>query len=476
MNAILGSGILGLSYAMAQLGILCFFIICGGVAALAFYAIVLMLNMCKKTGAKAYETLGQEAFGDKGRYLVCLCIFCQNMGAMSSYLFIIKNELPSVLQTMMCDPDDHLCLSHQNPTWYFNGTYILLLVTLTIVVPLASLRHIGFLGYTSGFSISCMVFFTIVIVAKYFIGTEDCPLFEDAVASGAMIYSDYKEQIAESSDLDALKNIYLEPANATHLLKPGIYNPGNKTTGTAGEIDVGCTYNGHMPGPYCDLEPQECDAKLFALTGSSVYSMPTMTFSFVCHTAILPIFAELKSKSAGQMKKIAGTSIGSCFTLYFIASLFGYLTFFNYVQSELLMTYNHTDPTNALTLIVRICVIIGVILTLPLVHYPTRRAVDFVLRPGKPFSWPWHIGIMACLIGTCVILVILVPDIRDIFGFVGASSSSMLLFILPSLFYLKIMDGTWKTHHDKKFALIFLVFGACFSILTLGVIIASKIN
>ena len=52
MNAILGSGILGLSYAMAQLGILCFFIICGGVAALAFYAIILMLNMCKKTGAK----------------------------------------------------------------------------------------------------------------------------------------------------------------------------------------------------------------------------------------------------------------------------------------------------------------------------------------------------------------------------------------------------------------------------------------
>ena len=98
-----------------------------------------------------------------------------------------------------------------------------------------------------------MVFFTIVIVAKarlenmfirsesdriektlifepkkYFIGTEDCPLFEDAVASGAMIYSDYKEQITESSDLDALKNIYLEPADATHLLKPGIYNPGNK--------------------------------------------------------------------------------------------------------------------------------------------------------------------------------------------------------------------------------------------------------
>jgi len=207
MNAILGSGILGLAYAMAQLGIVMFFVICGGVAVLAFYAIILMLNMCKKTGAKvsqiwigtfdnnrffqAYETLGQQAFGDKGRYLVCACIFCQNMGAMSSYLFIIKTELPSVFKTIVCEAGDDLCLSPENSAWYFNGTYILLIVTGLVVIPLASLRHIGFLGYTSGFSISCMVFFTIFIVAKYFLHTEYCPLFSDAVASGGMVYRLY---------------------------------------------------------------------------------------------------------------------------------------------------------------------------------------------------------------------------------------------------------------------------------------------
>ena len=65
------------------------------------------------------------------------------------------------------------------------------------------------------------------------------------------------------------------------------------------------------------------------------------------------------SFEAKRMMRVAATSIGSCFTLYFLASLFGYLTFFNYVQSELLMTYSHTDPKNALTLIVRICVLIG---------------------------------------------------------------------------------------------------------------------
>jgi len=47
---------------------------------------------------KAYESIGQFAFGNPGRLAVAACIFCQNMGAMSSYLFIIKTELPAVLR------------------------------------------------------------------------------------------------------------------------------------------------------------------------------------------------------------------------------------------------------------------------------------------------------------------------------------------------------------------------------------------
>ena len=74
------------------------------------------------------------------------------------------------------------------------------------------------------------------------------------------------------------------------------------------------------------------------------------------------------------MAKVATTSLSSCFFLYFVASLFGYLTFFNYVQSDLLLTYSHSDPTNPLTLIVRVCVLIGVILTLPLTHFPVSAS------------------------------------------------------------------------------------------------------
>ena len=211
------------------------------------------------------------------------------------------------------------------------------------------------------------------------------------------------------------------------------------------------------------------------LTSNWVYSMPTITFSFICHAQVIPIFAELKSQNANQMKKVAATSIGCCFTLYLTASLFGYLTFFNYVQSELLMSYNHSDPTNALTLIVRICLIFGVTLTIPIGHFTIRSSLLQIIRPGRPFSWVWHIGTMMAIVGVCVVLVIMVPDIRDIFGYVGATSSSMLLFILPALFYLKLMDGSWKIDTDKQVAATFLLFGSCFSILTLTLIISSQL-
>jgi hypothetical protein len=87
------------------------------------------------------------------------------------------------------------------------------------------------------------------------------------------------------------------------------------------------------------------------------------------------------------MQKVSKTSLSSCFLLYFIASLFGYFTFYNYVQSDLLLTYNHSDPTNPLTLVVRVCVLIGVILTLPLTHFPvslyTNRNFMTFSRPEK---------------------------------------------------------------------------------------------
>lgn len=169
---------------------------------------------------------------------------------------------------------------------------MLILVTLAVVMPLASFKNIEFLGYTSGFSISCMVFFTIVIVAKYFIGSESCPLFDDGVASGAVVYA--VDQFKDESNVDWLRDNYLTAANATEKL---MHQYVNGTAEKEGHIHQWCaSKNGHLPERYCNLEQQVCEPKYFDINSNTVYSMPTMTFSFVCHTAVLPIYAELRGE------------------------------------------------------------------------------------------------------------------------------------------------------------------------------------
>eukprot|EP00072_Mus_musculus_P043244 XP_006516185.1 PREDICTED: probable sodium-coupled neutral amino acid transporter 6 isoform X5 [Mus musculus] len=154
MNAIMGSGILGLAYVMANTGILGFSFLLLFVALLASYSVHLLLAMCIHTAVTSYEDLGLFAFGLPGKVVVAGTIIIQNIGAMSSYLLIIKTELPAAISEFL--PSDH------SGSWYLDGQMLLIIICVGIVFPLSLLPKIGFLGYTSSLSFFFMVFFALV--------------------------------------------------------------------------------------------------------------------------------------------------------------------------------------------------------------------------------------------------------------------------------------------------------------------------
>uniref|UniRef100_A0A8C8GPZ2 Amino acid transporter transmembrane domain-containing protein n=1 Tax=Oncorhynchus tshawytscha TaxID=74940 RepID=A0A8C8GPZ2_ONCTS len=100
-NAIMGSGILGLSYAMANTGVVLFLVLLTVVAVLSSYSIHLLLKSSGIVGIRAYEQLGQRAFGTPGKMAAGIAITLQNIGAMSSYLYIVKYEFPLVIQAFL---------------------------------------------------------------------------------------------------------------------------------------------------------------------------------------------------------------------------------------------------------------------------------------------------------------------------------------------------------------------------------------
>ncbi|MGH0191181.1 UNVERIFIED_CONTAM: hypothetical protein FKN15_057785 [Acipenser sinensis] len=70
------------------------------------------------------------------------------------------------------------------------------------------------------------------------------------------------------------------------------------------------------------------------------------------------------------MQHVSNISIAVMYTMYFLAALFGYLTFYGKVEAEMLHTYSRIDPFDTLILCVRLAVLTAVTLTVPIVLFP----------------------------------------------------------------------------------------------------------
>lgn len=416
MNAILGSGILGLADTMNNLGVILFYVLLLITALLAGYTINLLLITSKHSGEKSFEGLAVRAYGRPGKVLTSIMIVFHCLGAMVSYVFIIKKEMPELVKVLI-NPDD--AKTSPNDPWYIQGWFLMLIVVLFVIVPLSSLKNIRFLGYSSAFGMFCMLLFTFTVVYEKFV--IPCPFEEPHNASVALTLNDTEETPKED----------VEP-----------------------------------------LEEQECEAKLFRLTSKSAYAVPTMIFAFMCHASMLPIYQELRRPNPRKMRKVAGVSISLVFTIYTLCASFGYFTFFNRVKSELLLTYSDAIPTDPLIILSRIMVLICVTLSTPLLHYPCRKTIVTTFLPNPQiFSWFRHLGVMVGIITTCVLLVLYIPNIRDIFGLAGATSSTSLLIILPCVFFLKLADREKVGRVTFAKVFVLMVFGIVFMIASVILII-----
>ncbi|XP_045932115.1 sodium-coupled neutral amino acid transporter 3 [Micropterus dolomieu] len=416
-NAIMGSGILGLAYAMANTGILLFLFLLSAVAALSSYSIHLLLKSSGIVGIRAYEQLGYRAFGTPGKMAAGIAITLQNIGAMSSYLYIVKSELPLVIQAFLKeDPNSDL--------WYLNGNYLVIMVSGSIILPLALMKQLGYLGYTSGFSLSCMVFFLSAVIYKKFQIT--CP-FEEFSAN----------------------------STAAHL-----------------SLNVSSHGHDYNNGLVHEDDDSHCSPRMFTINSQTAYTIPILAFAFVCHPEVLPIYTELRNPTQKRMQKVSNISIFVMYSMYFLAALFGYLTFKDNVEPELLHTYSRIDPYDTLILCVRVAVLTAVTLTVPIVLFPVRRAIQQMLFPTKSFSWLRHIAIALILLTFINMLVIFAPNILGIFGIIGATSAPCLIFIFPAVFYIRIVpkDVEPMNSTPKIVAICFAALGVSFMVMSLSFI------
>ncbi|TMW54995.1 hypothetical protein Poli38472_014766 [Pythium oligandrum] len=182
----------------------------------------------------------------------------------------------------------------------------------------------------------------------------------------------------------------------------------------------------------------------------SVYTVTLLIAAFACHNTALPVYDELRNRTIQRMDRAVLGAISIAFLLYEAIGLFGYLQFGDATKDNILLNFSaeYVAANSAIRfplLLGRFCMAVALLLTTPIAMWPFRSCIlSVVLRiknngvqtPSSAATWTEHA--VVTLVSQVLILIcsIFVPSVKIPLSIVGSVSGSLLIFIMPSLFFM----------------------------------------
>lgn len=159
-TTVVGAGIMSLPATMKVLGLVPGILVIIFMAFLTEASIEMLIRFSKVGKSSSYGGLMNDAFGKYGRMLLQVCVLVNNIGVLVVYMIIIGD----VLSGTTADGVHHAGVLEGwfGEQWWNARTMVLLITTLVVFVPLACLKRIDSLRYTSALSVALAVVFLVV--------------------------------------------------------------------------------------------------------------------------------------------------------------------------------------------------------------------------------------------------------------------------------------------------------------------------
>jgi len=274
MNGIIGSGILALPYAMSNLGyLICTFAMIL-VATMTAFSVSNVLLCCQKANLQtlSYESLSHRLAGNKGKYLTILMIWLHTVIAMSSYVTVVKQQLPELFMVPL--QTANTCVA-KDSIW-LNGNFIAFLVTILVIMPLSAMKKVDMLSFTSSLAMCLMGLFSLILFV--FQWKIECPFVEASFETEAGTNNSTQTASTESEG----------PAGEQSCLDWQQVRQNNSK-----EYEP-FTIAAQQIQEKQDLEEICYVSSIGDLTHMNAASaLPNLVFSFMCITTVFPIFGDL---------------------------------------------------------------------------------------------------------------------------------------------------------------------------------------
>lgn len=174
------------------------------------------------------------------------------------------------------------------------------------------------------------------------------------------------------------------------------------------------------------------------------------------------VYRELENRSYNQMRRVTVESSIIVTTLYILASIFGYLCFTT--DDELILRLSQRMNILEIgyegSLVFKIsvcCLLFTVISATAVCVLPMKDTYEELVFGKTPMSNTINIVVTFVFVSISYLLAVVTPNIGDAVAIVGFTTNPMMGFILPIVFYLKIVPDCPVWEKVTCFFVLFLV-------------------
>lgn len=189
--------------------------------------------------------------------------------------------------------------------------------------------------------------------------------------------------------------------------------------------------------------------------------------------AVHPIATELGKPAA--MSSAVKISLVLCAAIYLSIGIFGYLLFGDSIMPDILVNFDKSSGTSAissmLNVVVRLSYAFHLMLVFPLLNFSLRANLDELVFPKKPFlatDTKRFVCLSLVLLAFSYVAAIFIPSIWYIFQFMGTTTGVCIAFIFPGAIALRDVHGI-SSRKDKIIAVIMIVQAVVTSFVTIAI-------
>ncbi|XP_019744401.1 putative sodium-coupled neutral amino acid transporter 11 isoform X1 [Hippocampus comes] len=395
VNSIIGSGVVGLPYALNQAGLPFGVLLLIIVAFITDYTIILLIKGGNLSGTNSYQSLVQSTFGFPGFLILSALQFLYPFIAMISYNITTGDTLTKIFQRISGVGPDHIMADRH---------FVIVMSTVLCTLPLSLYRNIERLGKVSFLSMILTVIILVIVIIR-------------AATLGPQMYTYTNVSVDEALILQC----------------------GNRMT---------------TQRKCCFLSsPPTAEAWLFA-KWNAIQAVGVMSFAFICHHNSFLIYGSLERPTLTNWTRVTHISVGSALIISAAFAVASYVTFTGYTQGDIFENYCRNDN---LATFGRFCFALSIITTFPLECFVTREVISNSIC-GRELSKVEHISVTVIIVAACTAMSLAYDCLGIVLELNGALSATPLIFIIPSACFLKLSPGRWY-HSENLMPAILIALG-----------------